>query len=641
MGHGHHRDGTGPTGAVRAGFRVACIGPARRAAVLDGRDHERRACSGPVGAGRRDGQQEPEGPGRRRPGAGAVGQAGSSEAVAPGAGTRVGGRGPRSGKSTAPPGPWPPPSKWAMRRSRTGPAEDSSIFPARRRSATTPCSRTRPGATAAGNAAWPVAESLRRPGQTGRWWAASPSTKPGAPLVSMRLIDDLEAIVELNDLCNRAGIDTISAGRDRRLCHRMFRSRGCCRRRTRTACISPGAMPPQRSPSSPRSCDAKGWAILLADGVARAAARIGGQAGDYADAHRRPGGADARPAADHALPARLPSRRHTGPPQPGERRAHRHAPRLDRAGGRRHLVSGRLRGPAGRAPQLANLMHAINASGLCSFAVCSFVDRFILPEFMEVVAGWSMVPRISTGWGTASAPCAWPTTTASAWTPGLGGPGADPGPASAGGGPAAGCPLGTSVAKFPPTARLPAGTRTRASQLRPRCANWAFRTCSAICGRIQGASRIAMEQVYDWIVRGGRLGDAHRGPSPSSRRGARRRHHRRHRLPGAGQGQAGAGCRRPGRVPRLIDADADADLWRLRDPLDEPKLRQGVTTEILGEDGLSHARDRPRPRPRWTACGRASTAARRRRARRGIRCPGPLRAGRLDRGETQAFLRPG
>jgi N-acyl-D-amino-acid deacylase len=46
-----------------------------------------------------------------------------------------------------------------------------------------------------------------------------------------------------------------------------------------------------------------------------------------------------------------------------------------------------------------------------------------------------------------------------------------------------------------------------------------------------------------------------------------------------------------GRVvcPGFVDAHAHDDLWLLHDPICEPKLRQGVTTEVLGQDGLSHA----------------------------------------------------
>src|SRR2546421_11882184 len=41
--------------------------------------------------------------------------------------------------------------------------------------------------------------------------------------------------------------------------------------------------------------------------------------------------------------------------------------------------------------------------------------------------------------------------------------------------------------------------------------------------------------------------------------------------------------------PGFIDVHAHSDLPLLADPRDEPKIRQGVTTELLGADGLSYA----------------------------------------------------
>ncbi len=42
-------------------------------------------------------------------------------------------------------------------------------------------------------------------------------------------------------------------------------------------------------------------------------------------------------------------------------------------------------------------------------------------------------------------------------------------------------------------------------------------------------------------------------------------------------------------VPGFIDAHTHSGLIALEDPLNEPKLRQGVTTEIIGVDGLGYA----------------------------------------------------
>lgn len=42
-------------------------------------------------------------------------------------------------------------------------------------------------------------------------------------------------------------------------------------------------------------------------------------------------------------------------------------------------------------------------------------------------------------------------------------------------------------------------------------------------------------------------------------------------------------------APGFIDLHSHAGLWILHEPLHEPKVRQGVTTEVVGVDGLSYA----------------------------------------------------
>jgi N-acyl-D-amino-acid deacylase len=42
-------------------------------------------------------------------------------------------------------------------------------------------------------------------------------------------------------------------------------------------------------------------------------------------------------------------------------------------------------------------------------------------------------------------------------------------------------------------------------------------------------------------------------------------------------------------APGFIDLHSHSGLWLLHDPLHEPKVRQGVTTEVIGIDGLSYA----------------------------------------------------
>ena len=41
--------------------------------------------------------------------------------------------------------------------------------------------------------------------------------------------------------------------------------------------------------------------------------------------------------------------------------------------------------------------------------------------------------------------------------------------------------------------------------------------------------------------------------------------------------------------PGFIDMHSHCDLYLFHDPYNEPKIRQGVTTEVIGQDGLSYA----------------------------------------------------
>ena len=41
--------------------------------------------------------------------------------------------------------------------------------------------------------------------------------------------------------------------------------------------------------------------------------------------------------------------------------------------------------------------------------------------------------------------------------------------------------------------------------------------------------------------------------------------------------------------PGFIDVHTHSDLAALADPLDEPKIRQGVTTDFIGMDGMGYA----------------------------------------------------
>lgn len=98
-----------------------------------------------------------------------------------------------------------------------------------------------------------------------------------------------------------------------------------------------------------------------------------------------------------------------------------------------------------------------------------------------------------------------------------------------------------------------------------------------------------MERLYDWIIRQGSVIDGKGSPRRQADIAIYKGRIAEIGELGMVRGrQEWDAC---GRVvcPGFIDAHAHDDLWLFRDPTCEPKLRQGVTTVILGQDGLSHA----------------------------------------------------
>ncbi len=198
---------------------------------------------------------------------------------------------------------------------------------------------------------------------------------------TMCLNDNLESIIKVNDICNRAGLDTISAG---------------CTIAFAIECYENGLITKEDTDGielkwgnaeaivamTEKMVTRDGFGEVLAEGVKIAAEKIGKGAEQYAvhvggqevpmhDPKCTPGlGAtyllDATPA------------RHT---QGGELIAPGEG--LDLPEHEQTVYTGR----AESQRTLVNLMHVVNAAGLCMFGYLS-MDVHSIPEFMTSVTGW-------------------------------------------------------------------------------------------------------------------------------------------------------------------------------------------------------------------------------------------------------------
>lgn len=230
------------------------------------------------------------------------------------------------------------------------------------------------------------------------------------------LLDDLELIIQLNDVCNRAGIDTISTGATIAFAIECF-ERGVLSSSDADDLQLAWGNGQAIAGLLDKMLRREGLGDLLADGVRVAAKQIGGGADRYA---MHIGGQEL-PMHDPRLtmPFLLgylldatPARHNQGS-----------AALIDMPETWTALAGAGIssqegyEGKANEHVKLANLMHVINASGLCNFGVCSFVDRFILPEFMEAVVGWTLSSEDLFRMALGSAPSGWHSTSAKASIP--------------------------------------------------------------------------------------------------------------------------------------------------------------------------------------------------------------------------------
>lgn len=93
--------------------------------------------------------------------------------------------------------------------------------------------------------------------------------------------------------------------------------------------------------------------------------------------------------------------------------------------------------------------------------------------------------------------------------------------------------------------------------------------------------------LYDWIIRNGNIVDGTGNPSYHADIAIQNGFIVEIGNLGLAHGKQEVDAHGHIVCPGFIDVHDHADLWLLENPQAEPKLRQGVTTDILGQDGLS------------------------------------------------------
>jgi len=197
------------------------------------------------------------------------------------------------------------------------------------------------------------------------------------------LNDNLESIVRLNDICNRYGMDTISAGSSIAFAMECYEKGLISQKDTDGIDLrwgDAGAIVAMTE----RIARREGFGEVLADGVKRASERIGDASSEYAvhlqgqelamhDPRYTPGFATT-----YVLDA-TPGRHTQGGSAYG------------RLPGAQVPVPRRMeyRGKAEVQRFLGNLFHVVNSAGLCTFGTMC-VDVNSVPQFLSSVTGWDI-----------------------------------------------------------------------------------------------------------------------------------------------------------------------------------------------------------------------------------------------------------
>lgn len=197
------------------------------------------------------------------------------------------------------------------------------------------------------------------------------------------LNDDIESIIKLNDICNRSGLDTISAGSAVAFAMECY-ERGLISTRDTGGMELRWGDTEAILAITEQIARREGLGEVLADGVQRAAERVGGGASEFAV---------------HLHGQELPMHDPRFTPGFGTTYLLDATPGRHTQGG---AAYGRLKGVEVPVPPrkqyqgkaeaqrfLGNLFHVVNAAGLCTFGtMCLDVDS--VPRFLSAVTGWDI-----------------------------------------------------------------------------------------------------------------------------------------------------------------------------------------------------------------------------------------------------------
>jgi aldehyde:ferredoxin oxidoreductase len=206
---------------------------------------------------------------------------------------------------------------------------------------------------------------------------------------TMTLVDDLEAIIKANDLCNRYGFDTISAGTTLAFAMECF-EQGLLSQQDADGLDLRWGNAPAMIAMLEKMGAREGLGDVLADGVRRAAERIGrgaeklaihvhGQEVPMHDPRYVP--ALALSYWLDATPARHMQGGHWGYDLPDDTRKRLGIPDSDD----RHWHAGK----AESYTKVTDIIHVVNCAGLCQFGYECMDVQYVV-DFLSAVTGWDL-----------------------------------------------------------------------------------------------------------------------------------------------------------------------------------------------------------------------------------------------------------